>query len=90
MLIGLSLILLDLKQPRMANFLPALLIAPLLVVVAGWLGIGSTRCNTCPWRESKAAARWAAAFELGRDALRRQSMTMASLGQVSMQVGEGA
>ena len=38
-LIGLSLILLDLKQPRMANFLPALIIAPLLVVVAGWLGI---------------------------------------------------
>jgi hypothetical protein len=38
-LIGLALILLDLKQPRMANFLPALIIAPLLVVVAGWLGI---------------------------------------------------
>ena len=38
-LIGLSLILLDVKQPRMANFLPALIIAPLLVVVAGWLGI---------------------------------------------------
>jgi uncharacterized membrane protein YqgA involved in biofilm formation len=38
-LIGLSLVLLDLKQPRMANFLPALLIAPLVVVVAGWLGI---------------------------------------------------
>lgn len=38
-LIGLSLVLLDVKQPRMANFLPALLIAPLLVIVAGWLGI---------------------------------------------------
>lgn len=39
MLIGLSLILLGIKQPRMANFLPALLIAPLLVAVAGALGI---------------------------------------------------
>jgi len=39
LLIGLSLILLDIKQPRMANFLPALVIAPLLVAVAGWLGI---------------------------------------------------
>ncbi|MEO8612697.1 MAG: DUF554 domain-containing protein [Chloroflexota bacterium] len=39
MLIGLSLILLGIKQPRMANFLPALIIAPLLVVGAGALGI---------------------------------------------------
>lgn len=39
LLIGLSLILLDIKQPRMANFLPALLIAPLIVVVADALGI---------------------------------------------------
>ncbi len=39
LLIGLSLILLDLKKPRMANFLPALLIAPLIVAVAGLLGI---------------------------------------------------
>jgi uncharacterized membrane protein YqgA involved in biofilm formation len=39
MLIGLSLILLGLKQPRIANFLPALLIAPLLVAVAGAMGI---------------------------------------------------
>jgi len=38
-LIGLSLVLLDVKKPRMANFLPALIIAPLLVLVAGWLGI---------------------------------------------------
>lgn len=38
-LLGLSLILLDVKKPRMANFLPALIIAPLLVAVAGWLGI---------------------------------------------------
>jgi uncharacterized membrane protein YqgA involved in biofilm formation len=39
MLIGLSLILLGIKQPRMANFLPALIIAPLLVAIAGALGI---------------------------------------------------
>ncbi len=39
LLIGLALILLDIKKPRMANFLPALLIAPLIVVVAGLLGI---------------------------------------------------
>ncbi len=39
LLMGLSLILLDIKRPRMANFLPALVIAPLLVAVAGWLGI---------------------------------------------------
>ena len=39
LLIGLSLILLDVKKPRMANFLPALLIAPLLVAVLEALGI---------------------------------------------------
>jgi uncharacterized membrane protein YqgA involved in biofilm formation len=39
MLIGLSLILLGIKQPRMANFLPALIIAPLLVALAGAVGI---------------------------------------------------
>jgi hypothetical protein len=39
LLIGLSLVLLDLKKPRMANFLPALVIAPLLVALAGMLGI---------------------------------------------------
>ncbi len=39
LLIGLSLILLDIKRPRVANFLPALLIAPLLVWLAGLLGI---------------------------------------------------
>lgn len=38
-LMGLSLILLDIKKPRMANFLPALLIAPLLVAIAQALGI---------------------------------------------------
>jgi hypothetical protein len=38
-LVGLSLILLDIKQPRVANYLPALLVAPLLVVLAGVLGI---------------------------------------------------
>lgn len=39
LLIGLSLILLDIKKPRIANFLPALLIAPLLVALATALGI---------------------------------------------------
>ncbi len=38
-LIGLALILLDLKRPRIANFLPALLVAPLIVAVATALGI---------------------------------------------------
>jgi len=39
LLIGLGLILLKIKNPRIANFLPALLIAPLLVWIAGLLGI---------------------------------------------------
>lgn len=39
LLLGLSLILTDIKHPRMANFLPALIIAPLLVAVAQALGI---------------------------------------------------
>lgn len=39
LLIGLSLILLDLKKPRIANFLPALVIAPLLVAIATALNI---------------------------------------------------
>jgi hypothetical protein len=38
-LIGLSLILLDIKKPRMVNFLPGLLIAPLIVIIASELGI---------------------------------------------------
>jgi uncharacterized membrane protein YqgA involved in biofilm formation len=38
-LIGLALILLDVKQPRMANFLPALVIAPLIVALGMALGI---------------------------------------------------
>lgn len=38
-LIGLGLVLLDIKKPRVANFLPALLIAPLLVAVAEAVGI---------------------------------------------------
>lgn len=38
-LMGLSLGLLDIKQPRVANFLPALVIIPLLVWLAGALGI---------------------------------------------------
>jgi uncharacterized protein len=39
LLVGLATILLGLKQPRMANFLPALVIAPLMVAIAGALGI---------------------------------------------------
>ncbi len=39
MLMGLSLILLDIKKPRMANFLPALILAPLIVAVAELLHI---------------------------------------------------
>jgi len=39
LLIGLSLVLLGIRQPRIANFLPALLIAPLLVALAGVFGI---------------------------------------------------
>jgi uncharacterized protein len=39
MLIGLALVLLNIKRPRMANFLPALVIAPLLVALAGVVGI---------------------------------------------------
>jgi hypothetical protein len=38
-LIGLSLVLLDVKKPRIANFLPALILAPLIVSVAVALGI---------------------------------------------------
>ena len=38
-LLALSLTLLDLKKPRVANFLPALIIAPLIVAVAEALGI---------------------------------------------------
>jgi len=39
LLLAIALILLDIKQIRVANFLPALVIAPLLVAVAGLLGI---------------------------------------------------
>jgi hypothetical protein len=39
LLIGLALVLLDIKKPRVANFLPALLVAPLLVALAGALGL---------------------------------------------------
>lgn len=39
LLMGLALVLLNIKQPRMANFLPALVIAPLLVALAAALGI---------------------------------------------------
>ncbi len=39
LLMGLSLILLDIKKPRVANFLPALIIAPVMVAVGQALGI---------------------------------------------------
>ncbi len=38
-LCAVALVLLDLKKPRAANFLPALLVAPLLVLLAGLVGI---------------------------------------------------
>ncbi len=38
-LIGLGLVLLDIKKPRIANFLPALILAPIIVAVATALGI---------------------------------------------------
>ncbi len=38
-LIGLGLVLLDIKKPRIANFLPALILAPIIVAVATELGI---------------------------------------------------
>lgn len=38
-LIGIALILWDIKHPRLANFLPALVIAPLIVAIAAVLGI---------------------------------------------------
>jgi uncharacterized membrane protein YqgA involved in biofilm formation len=38
-LIGLALTLLDLKKPRVVNFLPGLLVAPVIVAVATALGI---------------------------------------------------
>lgn len=38
-LIGLGLVLLDIKKPRMVNFLPGLLIAPILVELGTLLGI---------------------------------------------------
>ncbi len=38
-LLGLALVLLDIKKPRMVNFLPGLLIAPILVELATLLGI---------------------------------------------------
>lgn len=39
LLLGLALVLLDIKRPRVANFLPALIVAPLLVLLADLLGI---------------------------------------------------
>ena len=39
LLMGLSLVLLDIKRPRVANFLPALIVAPAIVTLASALGI---------------------------------------------------
>jgi uncharacterized membrane protein YqgA involved in biofilm formation len=39
MMMGIGLILLDIKKPRLANFLPGLVIAPMIVAVAAALGI---------------------------------------------------
>lgn len=39
LLLGLGLVLLEIKQPRMANFLPALVIAPLMVGIAELAGM---------------------------------------------------
>lgn len=39
LLIGLALMLLEIKKPRIANFLPALILAPLIVAIAAALGI---------------------------------------------------
>ena len=39
LLIALALVLLDVKKPRVANFLPALLVAPAMVALAGALGV---------------------------------------------------
>lgn len=39
MMMGIGFVLLDIKKPRLANFLPGLLIAPLIVAVAAALGI---------------------------------------------------
>ncbi len=39
LLMGIALVLMDIKQPRVANYLPALLIAPLLIWIATLLGI---------------------------------------------------
>ncbi|MDW8298345.1 MAG: DUF554 domain-containing protein, partial [Anaerolineae bacterium] len=38
-LMGLALVLLDVKQPRVANMLPALIVAPLIVLGAALLGV---------------------------------------------------
>jgi uncharacterized protein len=39
MMMGIGFILLDIKKPRLANFLPGLVIAPLIVAVAAVLGV---------------------------------------------------
>ena len=38
-LMGLALVLLDIRRPRIANFLPALIICPVMVALAEALGV---------------------------------------------------
>jgi uncharacterized membrane protein YqgA involved in biofilm formation len=38
-MLGLGLLLLEIKEIRVANFLPALVAAPLLTALWGWLGL---------------------------------------------------
>jgi uncharacterized membrane protein YqgA involved in biofilm formation len=39
LLLGIGLLLLQIKQLRVANFLPALVVAPLLVAAWAWIGL---------------------------------------------------
>jgi hypothetical protein len=41
LVLGIGLLLLDLRRIRVANLLPAIVIAPLIVVVLGMVGVGS-------------------------------------------------
>jgi len=38
LMMGISLVMLEIRQLRVANFLPALLLAPILVALAAWIG----------------------------------------------------
>jgi uncharacterized membrane protein YqgA involved in biofilm formation len=43
LIIGIGLTLLDLKKIRLANFLPALVVGPMFVVILGALGVAGFR-----------------------------------------------